>query len=67
VIPVARAAAAVGADGIMIEVHPHPENALSDGPQSLRPDNFRLLMEEINAITSSLKTIKASKKKTAYK
>jgi 3-deoxy-7-phosphoheptulonate synthase len=57
----------VGADGIMIEVHPHPENALSDGPQSLRPDNFRLLMEEINAITSSLKTIKAREKKTAYK
>jgi 3-deoxy-7-phosphoheptulonate synthase len=67
VIPVARAAAAVGADGIMVEVHPHPKNALSDGPQSLKPANFRLLMDELDAITTSLKTFKAREKKIAYK
>jgi len=48
-------------------VHPHPENALSDGPQSLKPDNFRLLMEEINAITNSLRNFKDREKKIAYK
>ncbi len=67
VIPVARAAAAVGADGIMVEVHPHPENALSDGPQSLKPDNFRLLMDELDAITTSLSSFKSREKKIAYK
>ena len=67
VIPVARAAAAVGADGIMVEVHPHPENALSDGPQSLKPANFRLLMDELNAIMTSLNSFKSREKKIAYK
>jgi 3-deoxy-7-phosphoheptulonate synthase len=42
-----RAAVAAGADGLMIEVHPHPEKALSDGPQSLDFERFRALMEEI--------------------
>lgn len=41
--PMARAAIAAGADGLMIEVHPHPEVALSDGDQSLKPDNLQLL------------------------
>lgn len=45
--PLARAAVAVGADGLMTEVHPCPEEAWSDGPQSLRPDEFALLMKEI--------------------
>lgn len=67
VIPVARAAAAVGADGIMVEVHPHPENAFSDGPQSLKPDKFKLLMRDLNAITSSLKNVQENEKKLAYK
>jgi 3-deoxy-7-phosphoheptulonate synthase len=67
VTPVARAAAAVGADGIMVEVHPHPENALSDGPQSLKPANFRLLMDELNAIMTSLNSFKSREKKIAYK
>ena len=67
VIPVARAAAAVGADGIMVEVHPHPENALSDGPQSLKPNNFRLLMDELDAIMTSLSSFEAREKKIAYK
>ena len=47
VLPLAKAAAAVGADGLMIEVHPHPELAVSDGLQSLKPEKFRELMREI--------------------
>ncbi len=42
-----RAAVAAGADGLMIEVHPHPEKAASDGPQSLTPEQFTLLMKDI--------------------
>lgn len=45
--PLARAAVAVGADGLMIEVHPHPEVALSDGDQSLKPAKFELVMNEV--------------------
>lgn len=48
--PMARAAVAGGADGLMIEVHPNPAEALSDGSQSLTPENFRGLMNEIRAI-----------------
>ena len=40
VLPMARAAVAAGADGVMVEVHNHPENALSDGPQSIYPEQF---------------------------
>ena len=40
VLPMALAAVAAGTDGLMIEVHPHPEQALSDGPQSLYPAQF---------------------------
>jgi 3-deoxy-7-phosphoheptulonate synthase len=43
----ARAAVAAGADGLMIEVHPNPEEALSDGPQSLKPERFEALMKEL--------------------
>jgi 3-deoxy-7-phosphoheptulonate synthase len=45
--PLAKAAVAVGADGLMAEVHPCPEKAWSDGPQSLRPEDFAELMREI--------------------
>lgn len=48
--PMARAAIAAGADGLIIEVHPHPEVALSDGDQSLTPKNFCRLMEEVQQI-----------------
>ena len=48
--PMARAAVAAGADGLIIEVHPHPEAALSDGDQSLTPKNFVRLMNEVRAI-----------------
>lgn len=48
--PMARAAVAAGADGLMIEVHPKPDEAMSDGMQSLTPENFALMMEEVNKI-----------------
>jgi 3-deoxy-7-phosphoheptulonate synthase len=54
VIPMARAAVAAGADGIMIEVHPHPEDALSDGAQSLYPDQFAQLMREVRIIAEAI-------------
>ena len=50
VLPMARAAVAVGADGILVEVHNQPEKALSDGPQSIYPDQFALMMNEIECI-----------------
>ncbi|UCD88131.1 MAG: 3-deoxy-7-phosphoheptulonate synthase [Desulfobacterales bacterium] len=50
VLPLAKAAVAVGADGLLIEVHPDPQNALSDGPQSLKPERFYQLMDEIESI-----------------
>src|SRR5690606_18406306 len=43
----ARAGLAVGADGLIIEVHPRPEEAVSDGPQSLKPDKFAALMQDL--------------------
>src|SRR3972149_4034347 len=45
--PMAKGAVAVGADGLIIEVHPDPANALCDGPQSLTPENFKMLMQEL--------------------
>ncbi len=48
--PMARAAIAAGADGLMIEVHPNPAEALSDGKQSLTPANFAALMADISAL-----------------
>ncbi|HXQ25018.1 MAG TPA: 3-deoxy-7-phosphoheptulonate synthase [Candidatus Acidoferrales bacterium] len=54
VAPMARAAVAAGADGLIIEVHPDPECALSDGVQSLYPDQFTQLMKEIRAIAPAV-------------
>jgi 3-deoxy-7-phosphoheptulonate synthase len=45
--PMAKAAVAAGADGLMAEVHPCPEEAWSDGPQSLRPEDFALMMRQL--------------------
>jgi 3-deoxy-7-phosphoheptulonate synthase len=58
VIPLARASRAVGADGILIEVHPEPDKALSDGIQSLKPEKFYQLMEELGSLAkiAGLKT-----------
>jgi len=50
VAPMARAAVAAGADGLLIEVHHDPDNALSDGPQSMYPDQFVALMKELRLI-----------------
>lgn len=50
----AKAAVACGADGLIIEVHPKPEEALSDGPQSLLPDQFAKLMVELKAIAMAI-------------
>jgi 3-deoxy-7-phosphoheptulonate synthase len=60
VIPLARAAIAAGADGIMVEVHNHPEQALSDGPQALLPDMFRQLVSEVKAIHKVIAEAEAS-------
>jgi 3-deoxy-7-phosphoheptulonate synthase len=54
VIPMARAAVATGADGIMVEVHPEPDRALSDGDQSLYPDQFADLMKQIDLIANAI-------------
>jgi 3-deoxy-7-phosphoheptulonate synthase len=54
VIPMARAAVAAGADGIMVEVHPEPDRALSDGDQSLYPDQFTELMRQIRMIADAI-------------
>jgi 3-deoxy-7-phosphoheptulonate synthase len=50
VLPMARAAVAAGSDGVMVEVHNHPEAALSDGPQSIYPDQFAVMMNELEQI-----------------
>jgi 3-deoxy-7-phosphoheptulonate synthase len=52
--PMALAAVAAGADGLSIEVHPKPEEALSDGPQSLKPDRFAALMTKVRRIAQAL-------------
>ncbi|MBI3982566.1 MAG: 3-deoxy-7-phosphoheptulonate synthase [Gemmatimonadetes bacterium] len=54
VIPMARAAVAAGADGIMVEVHPNPPEALSDGAQSLYPEQFTELMRETRVIAEAI-------------
>ena len=54
VIPMARAAVAAGADGVLIEVHPEPDRALSDGAQSLYPDQFTQLVSELRAVASAI-------------
>ncbi|MFN8581434.1 MAG: 3-deoxy-7-phosphoheptulonate synthase [Gemmatimonadaceae bacterium] len=54
VTPMARAAVAAGADGILVEVHPAPDRALSDGAQSLYPEQFARLMEELRSIAHAI-------------
>ncbi len=48
--PMTRASLAAGADGVMVEVHPNPENAISDGIQSLTPEEFKILMSDISQV-----------------
>jgi 3-deoxy-7-phosphoheptulonate synthase len=54
VLPLSRAAVAVGADGLMVEVHHDPDHALSDGMQSIFPEQFEELMQEIRQIAAVL-------------
>lgn len=54
VTPMGRAAIAAGADGLMIEVHPNPQEAVSDGPQSLRTETFDLFMAEMRKIANAM-------------
>jgi 3-deoxy-7-phosphoheptulonate synthase len=54
VAPMARAAVAAGADGLLIEVHPDPDHALSDGAQSLRPEQFTELMAQLRIIAPAV-------------
>lgn len=54
VTPMARAAVAAGADGIIVEMHPHPERALSDGAQSLTPDQFTELMRQLRRVAEAV-------------
>ena len=54
VAPMARAAVAAGADGLLIEVHPDPDRALSDGAQSLRPEQFEELMGQLRMIAPAV-------------
>jgi len=52
--PVSRAAIAAGADGLIVEVHTHPEAALSDGAQSLKPDRFATMMQNLGRIAEAV-------------
>jgi 3-deoxy-7-phosphoheptulonate synthase len=54
VAPMSRAAVAAGADGLLIEMHPSPETALCDGPQSLTPGELMTLMNELQALTVAM-------------
>lgn len=55
VLPMAKAALVAGADGIMVEMHPNPREALSDGSQALRPEQFQKLMDEIHHLATFVK------------
>ena len=52
--PCSRAAVAAGADGLIIEVHPNPEEAMSDGEQSLLPENFAKLMKAVKRVAEAV-------------
>ncbi|MFO0071166.1 MAG: N-acetylneuraminate synthase family protein, partial [Gemmatimonas sp.] len=54
VTPMARAAVAAGADGILVEMHPTPDRALSDGAQSLYPDQFGELVKQLRTIAAAI-------------
>jgi 3-deoxy-7-phosphoheptulonate synthase len=54
VLPMARAAVAAGADGLLVEVHPDPDHAVSDGAQTLRPEQFAEMMRQVRAIAGAI-------------
>jgi 3-deoxy-7-phosphoheptulonate synthase len=51
---IARAAIAAGADGLIVEVHPDPKNAVSDGKQSLKPETFAAMVKQVKAIAEAM-------------
>jgi 3-deoxy-7-phosphoheptulonate synthase len=54
VLPMGRAAVAAGADGIIVEVHPHPDRALSDGAQTLNGDQFAEMMRQLRRVADAV-------------
>ena len=54
VTPMARAAVAAGADGLIVEVHPDPDHAVSDGAQTLTPGQFAEMMKQVRAIATAV-------------
>ena len=50
------AAVAAGADGLILEMHPNPAKALSDGPQSLTPENYKDLMRDVKKLANFMKS-----------
>jgi 3-deoxy-7-phosphoheptulonate synthase len=54
VTPVARGAIAAGADGLIVEVHPNPAKALSDGAQSLKPEKFAQMVTEVKRVAEAV-------------
>ena len=54
VLPMANAAVAAGADGLLVEVHPDPDHAVSDGAQTLRPEQFSEMMRQTRAIAAAI-------------
>jgi 3-deoxy-7-phosphoheptulonate synthase len=54
ILPMARAAVAAGADGLLVEVHPDPDHALSDGAQTLTPQQFREMMQQVRAVATAV-------------
>ncbi len=52
--PIARSAVAAGADGLIVEVHPEPDKAISDGRQSLKPDRFKSMMEQVRRVAEAV-------------
>jgi 3-deoxy-7-phosphoheptulonate synthase len=54
IVPMSRAAVAAGADGLIVEVHPHPAQAYSDGDQSLTPEDFRRLLKEVQPVANAI-------------
>ncbi len=66
VTAIARAAVAAGADGLIVEIHPHPEDAVSDGAQSMRPEQFADMVRQVKAIAEAIgRTVPEHKREIA--